>query len=885
MSRERHRLSRLLLPLVGVAVALAGASGMAFASVPPTEPTAPAPTEPTPTEPTTTEPVATTEPAPTEPTTAEPTTSATPPTTAPATTSPATTVPESTTTTTTVAPAPVVDIALAPRCTSAEDFAAGTRTFRVDNNGGEAVDVTLRNVDAGGEVSGTAPPGSSTWNVPAGDGRNRTEVVVEGVTVASADAINLMCAALHGHAECDTTSGTTTIEWTVSNNDGSPVIVVGSARGLEYSPNPDAPHGGSTATELIDGPAEDQQLTETVTVELAGGGTSEYSAGVTAAACTGPELPADVSFTFSKTASVAMAAVGDEVEYVYCGRNTSGIPLEVVRLVDDRLGVVIELPDVETVVGPGETLCNTDIGQPISYTVALSDLGTTITNHAVVTVRTQEDPPRVFQASATAGVRVPLARLREAIQDGDKTWVCHRTLSTDNPYNKITVSTSSTDASGHVNHAEDIIPPGAWGPGQNYDPANGGIWLNECKNITVLPVAPSLTQATCVDGAVVPPHVTPATLPLGVHYTVSPAVLGDGTTDVPVTVTATLVLGYEWGPMPAGWIQVDATKATWTGLLTGTTCSEVRPVDPDVTQARCALGVLNPPTLTPVPTDNITYTVNPEGPYRAGDTVTVTATLAQGFAWPDVLPPLWIETSATTATFMVTFDDVSCIEVTPVRPQVAQATCANGVVVPPLVTTDDTDDGVLYAVIPSELRGRHNGRRGQRDGHGDRRLRLDRSVAGRLDGDRGSRHHQVHGHAARRDMSGGHARGPECDPGRVREWRGVGSDADGAARHCRDHLLRRLNRPVRAGPVGDRDGHVGPDRGWLAGDVAGGLEQDLDDDGDLRRDLRSCVLHARDTGGPSGGSGDVRQRRGHRADDRTSAQDRPRLRARTAGAL
>ena len=91
------------------------------------------------------------------------------------------------------------------------------------------------------------------------------------------------------------------------------------------------------------------------------------------------------------------------------------------RLVDDRLGVVIELPDVETVVAPGESLCNTDLGLPVSYTVTLADLGTTITNHAVVTVRTQEAAPRVFQATATAVVDVPLPRrLREAIQTEDE---------------------------------------------------------------------------------------------------------------------------------------------------------------------------------------------------------------------------------------------------------------------------------------------------------------------------------------------------------------------------------------------------------------------------------------------------------------------------------
>ena len=78
-----------------------------------------------------------------------------------------------------------------------------------------------------------------------------------------------------------------------------------------------------------------------------------------------------MTFTFTKTPSVLAAGVGDTVEYVYCGQNTSDIPLEVVRLVDDRLGVVIELPGVETVVAPGETLCNTDVGQPVSYTVTL----------------------------------------------------------------------------------------------------------------------------------------------------------------------------------------------------------------------------------------------------------------------------------------------------------------------------------------------------------------------------------------------------------------------------------------------------------------------------------------------------------------------------------
>ena len=277
---------------------------------------------------------------------------------------------------------------------------------------------------------------------------------------------------------------------------------------------------------------------------------------MTAAACTGPSLAPDVSFTFTKTPSVSTAGVGDTVEYVYCGQNTGAIPLEVVRLVDDRLGVVIELPGVETVVAPGDSLCNTDIGQPVTYTVRLADVGTTITNHAVVTVRTVEATPRVFQATATATVDVALSPPVLALLLATTTRRGSATApsSDSNPYNLNNVSGSSTDASGHVNHAEDIIPPGPWGPGQNYDPANGAIWLNDCKNIEVLPLAPTLIQATCQGGVVKPPSVTVADKPLGVTYTVAPTSLGDGTADVPVTVTATLTIGYDWGsPLPAGW--------------------------------------------------------------------------------------------------------------------------------------------------------------------------------------------------------------------------------------------------------------------------------------------------------------------------------------------
>ena len=174
---------------------------------------------------------------------------------------------------------------------------------------------------------------------------------------------------------------------------------------------------------------------------------------------------------------------------------------------------------------------------------------------------------------------------------------------------------SSIDAAGHIGHVEDIIPPGPWGPGQYYDPDNGAIWLNDCRNLDTIPDAPTLIQATCRGGVVAPPDVVLPEDTLGVRYSVAPTDLGDGASIVEVTVTATLVLGYDWGsPMPPGWEIVDARTATWTGTLQAASCAAIKPVRPTVIEAECVDGALKPPSLQPATTDKISYTVDPAEP-------------------------------------------------------------------------------------------------------------------------------------------------------------------------------------------------------------------------------------------------------------------------------
>ena len=206
----------------------------------------------------------------------------------------------------------------------------------------------------------------------------------------------------------------------------------------------------------------------------------------------------------------------------------------------------------------------------------------------------------------------------------------------------------------------------------------------------VAPADPTVTQATCANGAVTVPEITLLET-TGVVYVLDPAGPYVGTQDTTVAVTATLADGFEWDQIPPGWTRVDATTATFTIELVGTSCNEIAPVAPALTQALCVAGVVWPPALTLASTDGITYTVDQSAPYASGQTVTVTATLAPaGVGWPASLPPGWSRTSDTTATHVVTFDAVACKPGMPATPTVFHATCVNGEVTEPMISLPPT---------------------------------------------------------------------------------------------------------------------------------------------------------------------------------------------------
>jgi hypothetical protein len=323
------------------------------------------------------------------------------------------------------APASVVQardgFTLTSLCTPSQDFPA-FRRFRINNANTFTARATVRNRDNGQSVTVDAAPGQTFVNVPAGPGSNTTQLIVNGDVKDTKAANNRACSSLRGLATCNSTTGRFDIAWTlINNNTGALTILETSIPGLVFSPTQVPGNGTATARESVPGPASttvDRELI--VTVDLGAQVIGRPAATVTLGECR-PPLPPKVEFTFTKTPSVTQAAVGDTVTYTYAGRNTGDVALEIVQLVDDRLGVVIRDPDVTTIVRPGES-----ISRAVPYVVTANDLAIgTITNAAVVTVLPQYSGATPLSATANASVQVLGPPPPEASLEGDA--VCRGT--------------------------------------------------------------------------------------------------------------------------------------------------------------------------------------------------------------------------------------------------------------------------------------------------------------------------------------------------------------------------------------------------------------------------------------------------------------------------
>ena len=262
--------------------------GDAFASTPPTPP----------------EPTATTA----APTTAAPTTAPAPTTAAPTTIAP--TVPaESTVAPTTLLPAtslrprrpslpsrphPSCRLRRRPSCRSPDSTwshcarrlrtsppARGRSASRtaVGSRSRSPCKTSIRGFDRG-----TAPPGSVDVGCSGRWGSQHDRADRRWTDVVTADSTNLVCAVLDGNAQCGPAEGQTTVTWTVSSNDSSAIAHHGWSAGPVVHARDRGAVWNVVGTEVIDGQTADQEITETVTVQLGDGSISELNDRVVVAA-------------------------------------------------------------------------------------------------------------------------------------------------------------------------------------------------------------------------------------------------------------------------------------------------------------------------------------------------------------------------------------------------------------------------------------------------------------------------------------------------------------------------------------------------------------------------------------------------------------------------
>ncbi|MCC6703394.1 MAG: hypothetical protein IT334_00870, partial [Thermomicrobiales bacterium] len=217
---------------------------------------------------------------------------------------------------------------------------------------------------------------------------------------------------------------------------------------------------------------------------------------------------------------------------------------------------------------------------------------------------------------------------------------------------------------------------------------------NECEEIA--PVAPTISDNTCLAGVFTLPKVDLPSGPAGISYvlTTPPSKENNWT----YTITATIDIdGVEWGNL-TGWVETSPTVATYTRTIEANECEEIAPVAPIVVDNTCIAGVFTPPrvSMSALP-DGISYALTT--PPTAGNnwTYTVTATIdVNGVEWGNLTG--WIETSATTATYTRTIEVNDCAPIAPVAPTISGNTCLAGVFTPPSVDVATTPAGITYVV-------------------------------------------------------------------------------------------------------------------------------------------------------------------------------------------
>ena len=243
---------------------------------------------------------------------------------------------------------------------------------------------------------------------------------------------------------------------------------------------------------------------------------------------------------------------------------------------------------------------------------------------------------------------------------------------------------------------------GAWSDGYTVSDSGAVPLAGSCSpaRAPTAPTAPTWTDGSCDSstGTLIRPSVT---IPedTGVGYRLDGRIEPAGT--YPVRPGTHTVAASSHSLILTG-------RTSWTFYLTAARdyCrTVVTPQAPTVTQAQCVPGSSTPtaPTLVLATTRGVRYATSRSAPYRAGETVTITATARHGYRFSAPGAGGWTYQDARHETYVVDFAAApDCLAtVVPQNPAVQQSACgAYGPPSAPTLTLPSTP-GITYTASPA----------------------------------------------------------------------------------------------------------------------------------------------------------------------------------------
>lgn len=282
-----------------------------------------------------------------------------------------------------------------------------------------------------------------------------------------------------------------------------------------------------------------------------------------------------------------------------------------------------------------------------------------ITARAPLTSEVSPTDPGVIQADCDEnGIVDP-----EVILPDDTEFVTYSKSGEEVPGGTVTVTASAQND-------YTFVDTSGWDVAADRKTATKTIELDDvdcpAPELEIPPIDPAVIQASCDGGNVVPPQVILPDDTEFVRYSKS----GDEVPSGTVTVTATAGEGNELADVEGWDVSEDRKTATMTIRLDNIDCpvppQEVVPTEPGIIQASCADGDVVAPRVI-LHDDTLAMTYSKSGDEVPGGTVTITATIHDGYTF-GAADGWTISEDGTTSTRIVQLDDVDCTEPGPPEP-------------------------------------------------------------------------------------------------------------------------------------------------------------------------------------------------------------------------